>query len=106
MPLSKVKPQSTLNEMLFHMFPRFLKYLSLNSGKYVWSESHQEVEHTNWSSGEPWPGGEQYDCIFKSMGMDGYVEEDGWLTYFCDYDAIASSEWNYVAIHALCETNM
>ena len=40
------------------------------------------------------------------MGMDGYVEEDGWWTYFCDYDAIASSEWNYVAIHALCETNI
>ena len=75
-------------------FRRFQCYIS---GRYVWSESHQLADYTNWGPGEPQQD-EGFDCVFKSG--DFIV---GWHDYNCNQDVVSGDAWG-LQIHALCET--
>ena len=66
-------------------------------GRYVWAESHQLADYTNWGPGEPQEE-DGLDCVFKSG--DFIV---GWHDYSCDKDTVAGDAWG-LTIHALCET--
>ena len=67
----------------------------LNTGRWVWSESHTDVEYTNWKPpGEPSQGvGE--DCGFKAVGAGA-----GWHDGDCFWDNLG----HFDPVHALCET--
>merc|ERR1719323_2354178 len=65
-----------------------------HEGRWVWSESHTDVEYTNWKQGEPSKGvGE--DCGFKAVGAGA-----GWHDGDCFWDNLG----HFDPVHALCET--
>ena len=56
-------------------------------GRYVWAESHQVVEYSNWNAGEPNDTLNNEDCVLKYPGGEGWN------------DTICTSS----SYHALCE---
>ena len=71
-------------------------------GTFVWSESHEHANYTNWAPGEPSGPGEDYgDCVFKCLGRcttSQFGAQQGWHDYNCD-----GKSWQ-APIHGLCET--
>ena len=71
-------------------------------GRYMWAESHQELQYSNWGPSDPNDLGRgEQNCVLKSLEADDWR---GWIDYRCqDQSADGYTAWD---IHALCETQL
>ena len=71
-------------------------------GSFVWAESHQELQYSNWGPSDPNDLGRgEQNCVLKSLEADDWR---GWIDYKCqDQTAEGYTQWE---IHALCETQL
>ena len=75
----------------------------LNSGRYVWDESHEVAEYTNWAAGRPGDNDGNHDCVCKMVYNDWNAL--GWWDAHCSWDH-EIQHGNIQKIHALCEIDL
>ena len=73
-------------------------------GSFVWAESHQELQYSNWGPSDPNDLGQgEQNCVLKSLEADDWR---GWIDYKCPEQSAVGytdTEWD---IHPLCETQL
>jgi len=97
--ITSAEEESALDEILGHITTYWIGLSDRETeGSYIWSESGQEADYTNWAEGQPDDAhAPAEDCIFKSKD----AEHLGWS----DSDCGRVSVWGD-PIHALCEIDI
>ena len=69
-----------------------------NEGRFIWAESHEVAEYTNWWPGQPDNSAGIEDCTYKTV--------ETWANGWNDDQCIVTIYEPIGGIHAICEYNL